>query len=148
MKKWNFEDIVPHYYLTYYYSGEDEKTTVETVNYLKNVSKQGLRCKVRPHPRNKLHISLLRKLVNDSDIAYESPEEVSLEQSFSDTEYVVGLQSSVLSEAYVEGKIVVIDDMSNPDRYETLKLQKFNIFNKRHILLSDLLREIRQSNKE
>ena len=40
-----------------------------------------------------------------------------------------------------EGKEIVLDDITNKGRFEALKLQKFNVFNKSHKLLSDLLEE-------
>ncbi len=142
-KKWNLDEYVPDYYCTYYFSGEDERTTRNVISNLKTLSAAGKKCKVRPHPRFKLHINLLKELISDSEIDFESTTEISLKESLGVTQYVVGLQSTVLSEAYIEGKEIVLDDISNNEHYELLELQKFNIFSKPHRVLSELIDEVK-----
>ena len=139
-KKWDLSGVTPGYYITYYFSGEDEETTKKVVDCLDHLTDCGLNCKIRPHPRNKLHIKLLKELLNGKKTVLEDPAAISLRDSIADTEFVAGLQSTVLSEAYIEGKQIAIDDVGNPERYETLKFQKFNILTKPHRLLSDLMK--------
>lgn len=141
-KKWNLDEYVPAYYCTYYFSGEDENTIRKIVSNLELLSVNGLKCKIRPHPRFKLHIELLKNLLINSDITLESVADVSLKESLGSTQYVIGLQSTVLSEAYIEGKEIVLDDVSNKEHFELLQLQKFNVFNKPHRLLSELIADL------
>jgi len=55
------------------------------------------------------------------------------------TKYVIGLNTTVLSEAYVEGKQIVIDDLSDKERFLDAKRRGAIAFKKKHLLLSELL---------
>lgn len=138
-KKWNLSEKKLDYFCTYYFSGEDEDTIRRIVELLQNISIHGLKCKVRPHPRDIQHLKLLNSLLADLNVEVESPNKVTLQESLAYSKYIVGLQSTVLSEAFVEGKEIVLDDISNREHFEVLKLQKYNVFNKPHMLFSDLL---------
>lgn len=140
-KKWALEHMKPNHFCTYYLSGEGEGTLIRIADLLKTIAGCGLKCRVRPHPRTALHRKLLNDLFIDSEVEIESPTTVALYESLAYTEYVLGLKSTVLAEAAVEGKEIVLDDITNKGRFEALKLQKFNVFNKSHKLLSDLLEE-------
>ena len=138
-KKWNLPAGDLKYFCTYYFSGEDEETIGNVIKILQNISEHGYKCKVRPHPRDTQHIKLLNNLLMSVKVNVELPSEVTLQESLACSKYIVGLQSTVLSEAVVEGKEIVLDDISNKEHFEVLKLQKYNVFNKPHILFSELI---------
>lgn len=139
-RKWHLESIRPDYFMTYYFSGEEPDAVIRAVEALKSLQGQDRRCKVRPHPRNKLNLSLLSEVIAGSDIELEDVSSVSLEESLARSEYAAGLQSTVLSEAYIEGRKIVIDDVSDPEHFSLLKSQQFIIFRHEHILFSELMR--------
>ena len=138
-KKWHLEEIEPKYFCTYYFSGESDASVLKIAELFRELEKRGKKCCVRPHPRNLLHRQLLEKSFQNTSIPIENAKEISLMDSLGSTNYVVGLQSTVLSEAYAEGKTIVLDDVSDPENFELLKLQKFNVFSMKHLLLSELL---------
>ena len=80
------------------------------------------------------------------DSVIENPSEVSIESSLGRTKYVIGLATTVLSEAYVEGKTIVIDDLSDPDKFNNLSERKFLPLQRPHILFSEFYEENKSSN--
>ena len=137
-KKWNLEEITPKYDLTYYFSGESAESIKIISDVFHDLQSKGKKCKVRPHPRDSQYHKLIHTCFQDMYI--EDPHETSMQESLSDTEYVLGLVTTVLSEAIVEGRKVILDDLSNPDLYHSLVARKYIILQKEYILLSDYLR--------
>lgn len=137
-KKWNLEEIKPSHFCTYYFSGEKPDQIYKIAELLKGFQSKGKECAVRPHPRNKLHATLLNEVFQNTGIQIENPSTVTMKDSLASTEYVIGLQSTVLSEAYVEGRKIVLDDISDSELYALLQSQQFIMFEKEHIILSEL----------
>ncbi len=135
-KKWHLEDIVPEYYCTYYFSGESTTSVKTLAGVFGEMKKNGRKCLVRPHPRYS-HWDLIAECF-DADMI-ENPAEVTLEQSLGRTRYAVGLHSTVLREAQIEGREAVIDDLSDPPQYENLYNRKFVVLRGEHKLLSEIL---------
>lgn len=127
------------YFLTYYLGNEDEKTMKNINAVLKIISKKGIQCKVRMHPRES-DIKTVQKIF--CDIRIEDPKEVSLEDSLNKTNYACALCSTVLFQAWACGKKIMIDDCSNVKDYETLRKLGYMLLEKKPRLLSDLLREL------
>lgn len=129
----------PTYFCTYYFGGESDERIEKISKIFYILEDLGYKCKVRPHPRrsnyNKIHDSF-------KNIYIEDIRKVNLEKSLNNTEYVIGLNSTVLLEAYYGGKKVVIDDISEPERYKNLSKRKYIMLQKEHILLSSLLKEL------
>jgi len=138
-KKWNLESEEPTYYCTYYFSGESDESVIKVAQELKRLNEIGKKCSVRPHPRNLLHKKLLEESFSGTNIPIENANEFPLKDSLARTKYVVGLQSTVLSEAYAEGKEIVLDDISDKKHFEMLRAQQFNVYNKPHLLFSELI---------
>ena len=95
---------------------------VTTMNILKG---SGLNVIYRPHPRY-TDVEMLRNLVRADEIEY--PREVDIRTSIASCQYAIGSYSTVLLQAYLCGKGVLIDDITYKDRIE---LQR----QARHILL-------------
>lgn len=135
-KKWDFTGIEPEYFCTYYFSGESTQTIINLAGILAEFEAKGKKCKVRPHPRNVVHFKDI--LSSFEGVVIEDSREVPLRDSLAQTEYVVGLTSTVLSEAVIEGKKIVVDDLSDPNQFASLAERRSAVLNREHILLSDL----------
>ena len=136
-KKWHLEDIEPEYYCTYYFSGESERAVRAVAEVFRELQARGARCLVRPHPRYS-HRELIDSVFGDM---VEDPRSVSMEESLGRTRYVVGLSTTVHSEAYVEGRIPVIDDRTDPDKFRSLADREYIALKRPHRLLSELIEE-------
>lgn len=134
-KKWNLEAIQPDHYCTYYFSGESERSIENIASLFQVLERRGYVCKVRPHPRYS-HTQLIHQLFDSSRI--EDPTKVSIRDSLSSTQIVVGLTTTVLFEAKTEGKLFVIDDLSDSDRYCDLKARRFRLLADNPVLLSEI----------
>lgn len=139
-KKWDFTGIEPEYFCTYYFSGESAQTVINLAAILSEFEAKGKKCKVRPHPRNVVHFKEI--LSNFAGVVIEDSREIPLRDSLAQTEYVVGLTSTVLSEAVIEGKKIVVDDLSDPAQFASLSDRRSAVLNREHILLSDLRKSI------
>lgn len=150
----NYEVYVPHrlnyaqneenaleqtIFLTYYCSGESERSISLLKDIFKKIEEKGLTCKVRPHPRDS-HVDLIMKVFPVEQI--ELPEQCTIQESLMQTRYPVGLMTTVLSEAIAARKEIVIDDITEPAKYNNLLKQDAIIFNKDFVLLSSLLKDL------
>jgi len=141
-KKWNLELTEPEYFCTYYFSGESRETIHKVADIFGKLEANGMKCKVRPHPRATEHVKEIFSTF--AGIKVEMPGEVSMQESLAQTKYAVGLVSTVLSEAYVEGREIVIDDMGDPKQFESLSARKAAVLSKKHLLLSELCESVSQ----
>lgn len=116
-KKESFADY--KYYLGIF----NEVEIKQIVDSMSFALKQGKSIKYRPHPRYS-DVSLLRKYVKADDI--ELPNDVSILESISSSNFVVGLYSTVLCQAYYSGKHVIMDDVTYRELYD--KLSDFQYF--------------------
>ena len=144
-KKWALETIEPEYFCTYYFSNESSSTIGELANILRGFEAAGKKCKVRLHPRWEVNNAIIREKFKGFLI--EEARNVTMEQSLASTEYVIALASTVLDEALAEGRKVVIDDVTNPGKYRSLKERKYVVLQKEHLLLSELMREMQPINQ-
>lgn len=125
------------YALTYYLGGESKNDLIKIRESLVKTDIPSEKICVRYHPRF-FDEKRIRKIFNRFKI--ENPHEVALEESLSKTKYVVSLYSTVLHQAYISGKEVVIDDVSNHDNFKKLKEMKYIMISKPHVLLSDVIK--------
>lgn len=136
-KKWNLEQVCPKYQLTYYFSNDSFEVIEIIAKVFSALQKKSVNCKVRPHPR------FIQKVLDRSDlfknIFIENPSVVSLEKSLGDTEFAVGLFSTVLFEAKVEGRSVIIDDISDRKSFVNLKNRRARLLTQEFRLLSSVL---------
>lgn len=125
------------YYATYYFSGESKKSIDELVVVFNLLRDIGKKCKIRPHPR----FSNLQYLQESfADYTIEDTKTISLAQSLENSYLIVALNSTVLSEAYHSGKIVVIDDISDKHNYQELKDKEYILYSKANYRLSEILK--------
>ncbi len=110
------------YYLGLY--NEQEIATI--VNSMNIFMQSGKSVKFRPHP-NYSDMKLLRKYVKEEQI--ELPQ-VNILESISSTNNVVGIYSTVLTQAYYNGKNVILDDISIKNQYESLKNLNYILIDK------------------
>ena len=131
------------YFATYYFSDETRQCAEIIYSIFHKFEKEKLRCKIRPHPRFS-DIDMLKSVFPDIEI--EDPSNYSLADSITDSLYIVGLNTTVLSQAYYSGKKIVIDDISMHDQYLELKEKEYIMLNRQHILLSDVVKELNENN--
>lgn len=130
------EDIEKKYDYVFYLTqerGEEINTIAKNLELLK---KQGNRVGVRPHPRY-TNMEEAKKVFSDIDI--EDTREVEIEKSILRTENVISLYSTVLNQAIHNNIPIVVDDVTNREKYLRLKEMKFICLNKEHKLLSDIM---------
>lgn len=136
-KKWNIDNLDTPFYCTYYLSSQSKESILCLGGILEKFEMQGKKCKVRPHPRD---IQYTKEILDSfKNITIEDSGIVSLKESLESTQYVVGLNTTVLSEAYIEGKQIVIDDISDKEQFIDAKKRGAIAFTKKHLLLSELL---------
>jgi hypothetical protein len=110
----------------YYFAKGTYEEIDSIVRSLKPLKDNGYKIKYRPHPRY-TDLNILKTLVPPEEI--ESPMQVSISTSVASCDYVIGSYSTVLLQAFLCGKGVLIDDVTYGDRIEQQKKA-------RHILLS------------
>ena len=135
-KKYHLENTVPDHLFTYYLSGESTKTLKNLRGVFDTLEKKGQICKVRPHPRYS-HWDIIEELFSPEE--RESPQAEKMEDSFRKAKYIVGLSTTVLIEAYNEGKEIVIDDLTDPEQFSNLSRRFCRTLSMEHKLLSDII---------
>lgn len=102
----------------YYLQKYDENELKSIIESLEFAKKENADVIYRPHPLSS-DLALLKKYVPVSNI--ENPREVTLEQSLINTDVVIGYFSTVLFQAHLAGKKVVLDDVTFREGYLKLK---------------------------
>ena len=102
----------------YYLAADAEEEIKSIVASMAFAKREGKTVKYRIHPRY-TDLNVLKKYVDDDDI--EIPKDVSILESISNMEYAVGSYTTVLLQAYMSGKKVVLDDVTYKKRFEQLK---------------------------
>lgn len=125
------------YELTYYL-GFEKKDILEELKKVFVKSKIPLnKICVRLHPRYSIKNEV--EIVFGDEITIENPKETTLKESLTITKSAVSLYSTVLYQSHLMGKNVVIDDLTQKEKYNKLDKMLFIIFHKKHQLLSDIL---------
>lgn len=133
------------YFASYYFSDESEESVKKISEIFREFRERGLRCKVRPHPRFS-NLALIHQYFVDTDV--EDINAYPLAQSITDSLYIIGLSTTVLSEAFFSGKRVVIDDVSNEVQYRELVERGYIMMSRRHERLSALMCSVKENRKE
>lgn len=121
---------------TYYLGEESGVELKKVISVMKELTKKGAIVSVRPHPR----YTNINELSTYADtITIEDADEVSIEKSIMQTDYVVSKFSTVLTQAYYNGKKMVIDDVTDNERYNMLMGLRLPSFEFEHLLLSELI---------
>lgn len=127
----------PEFDFTYYLGGENEDELRRINKALAQLESKSYRICIRPHPRySKIEIVSLIF----SSFQLEESDSISISQSFGRTRSIIALYSTVLYQGFLNGKEVVIDDLSDKNKYEKLKTLKYIMISKEHKRLSDLIK--------
>ena len=101
--------------------------------------KNGAKVAVRPHPLYS-DMEIVRRLFPDFEI--EANTEIGIETSILRTRHVVGLYSTVLYQAHINHVPVVVDDLTDPERFTQLAELKYMMLSLHHTLLSEITKSI------
>lgn len=102
----------------YYLAADKEENIRSIIASMAFAKREGKTVKYRIHPRY-TDFTVLRKYVSDDEI--ELPKDVSILESISNMKYAVGSYTTVLLQAYLSGKKVLLDDVTYKTRFEQLK---------------------------
>lgn len=106
------------YYLAIY-TEEQLKSIIESMHFARSLGKKVV---YRPHPRYS-NIPLLEKYLDKENIEY--PNKVSIQNSISNAENIVGSYTTVLNQAYAAGKRIILDDVTYISQYTKLKEYRY-----------------------
>lgn len=121
-----------NHHFTYYLQAE----TVDQLKKIKEVlDSLAIDYGVRPHPLYGKEV--IFSVFEGTKV--EDNRKISIEDSLNYTEYAISVDSTVLYEAYLAGRKVIIDDLSNPKLYTELKRRDYIMMQKKHYLLSEIV---------
>lgn len=121
----------------YYLAADNEQEIKSIVDAMAFAKREGKTVRYRIHPRY-TDVNILRKYVSEDDIEY--PKEVSIQESIANLEYAVGSYTTVLLQAHLSGKKVILNDVTFPKRFLQLKEYGYILANDNIDKLSDLSR--------
>ena len=122
------------YDLKYYLSIVDDEVMANIAQAMKRYGEKGFKWCVRLHP-NYTDINIVSKYISEENI---EPRNIGIEESLSNADNVCALYSTVLFQAYMNGINVVIDDISEQEKYDQLDSFKYIMMDKPHKTLSEL----------
>ena len=138
MQPWDAQGVEKAVDYTYYLQAETPQMLEIIAESLQTLRKSGAKVAVRPHPLYS-DKETVRRLFSDFEI--EANAEVGIETSILRTRHVIGLYSTVLYQAHINHVPVVIDDLTDPERFAQLRSLRYIMLDKPHRLLSALLQE-------
>lgn len=138
MQPWDAQDVEKAVDYTYYLQAETPQMLEKIAKRLQMLRKSGVVVAIRPHPVYS-DMATVRRLFSDFEIEVNA--EVGIETSILRTRHVIGLYSTVLYQAHINHVPVVIDDLTEPERFAQLRSLRYIMLDKPHELLSALLQE-------
>lgn len=118
-----------------YFLGDETILDLESIRkLLQRFVSSGYRVSVRPHPRYSDE-KLVRKLFYNFDV--QDTNAISIEDSIGETDKIITRFSTVALQAYYSNKTAVIDDVTSPTLFNSLKEKGFVFLNKDLELLSN-----------
>lgn len=123
---------------TYYLGAETGSQLQNIASSLKTLQERGWRIAVRPHPRYSDPEEISRCFGSFADI--ENTKEMCIEASVLRTKYAISLYSTVLHQAACNRTGIILDDVSDPEKYETLRTLQYVCMKIPHETLSKLLK--------
>lgn len=127
------------YDYTVYLGAEGREALIKLHEVLSALKAQGASVNVRPHPRY-TDKEILSQLYTDMHIEDTSSE--TIEMSVLKSRAVISQFSTVLLQAHYNGIPVVIDDITNPERFAKLEELRYIMLNVEHKLLSETVEAI------
>ena len=119
-----------------YYLANNTEDAIKNISRILHEKAQcGYSIKVRLHPRYSDE-SVIKKYFSEYEIEY--PDAVSIHESICTAEYVIGSYTTVLLQAYIAGKKVVLDDVAYSDRFGQLKNMRYIMNEKETIKFSEI----------
>ena len=131
----NDADISKEYDFTYYLGREKGEVLRRILLSLQALKEKGFTVALRPHPRY-TDLAEVDNLLASIDI--ENVQEISIEKSIQRTKNAISLYSTVLNQALHNDIGVVIDDLSQPEKYAKLKQLQYSVLSVEHKLLSEI----------
>lgn len=120
----------------YYLQICNENELRQIIKLLRALESDTISFKLRPHPRYS-DMTLLHTLIDDDHI--EDPSKVGIEESISNSNYVIGSFTTVLSQAFYSGRTAVLDDVVFKDQYMQLSERQYFLTKKNVLLFSEVI---------
>lgn len=139
MQPWDAQGVEKTVDYTYYLQVETPQMLEKIAESLQKLRKNGAKVAVRPHPLYS-DMEIVRRLFPDFEI--EANTEIGIETSILRTRHVVGLYSTVLYQAHINHVPVVVDDLTDPERFTQLAELKYMMLSLHHTLLSEITKSI------
>lgn len=121
---------------TYYLQAEKKEELIKIRSCLLLLKDKGKSIAVRPHPLYSDN-KLIRELFSEFEI--EDKDKVNIKESVLRTRNAISLYSSVLSQALNNDVPIIIDDVSNPEKFHLLSDLAYSCLHKPHRQLSEIL---------
>lgn len=123
------------YSLTYYMGNQNEKQLLALRDFLDTLGEDKQRICIRIHPRFGDRKRIRRIFAS---YCVEEPEEVSLDQSLGMTRYACGIMSTVITQAFWAKVPIVLDDVSDKQKFALLEDLQYPLLRQPHRLLSQI----------
>lgn len=131
-KNYNEDSYADYKYFLAEFNEEQINSIKEALAFVK---KQGLSLKFRLHPRY-MDQKLIEACFTSAEI--EDPLKVSIIESVASCKYAVGCYSTVLAQAYLSGREVVLDDVAYADTFKKLSEYGYWLIEKQLPRLSEI----------
>ena len=129
----------------YYLAAEKKEDLIKIIESLKPLKEHGFKVKYRPHPRYSSK-EIISELFTDEEV--ESPSEVNILTSVSSCNFAIGSSSTVLLQAFLCGKGVLLDDVTYPDRIPVQRKARYILLQVNGPeLLSEHIQKLQINNK-
>lgn len=133
LRKYKRPDVYADY--KYYLADFTSEEIAGIVASMSGVKAQGKSVKYRLHPRYQQWDRILEYATKE-DI--EDPHEVTIQESVANCEFVVGSYSTVLAQAFMSGRKVVVDDVTYIEQYRKLAEYDYWLASENSIKLSEI----------
>ncbi len=124
---------------TYYLGAEDTKELKKIKQVLSLLVNKGAIVAIRPHPIYSSLKKIHKIFDRENGFIIERNDDISIEASVLRTRYAVSCYSTVLLQAVNNGVKVVLDDVTDREKFERLKELHYICFKRDHLLLSKVL---------
>lgn len=132
-------DAVPKTVDYTYYLGAERGSKLKTiVDAMERIRLSGKNVAIRPHPRY-TDLNEITRVAPEIEI--EDCKKITIELSLKRTVHAISVYSTVLNQAYNNGIDVVLDDISDKDKFNLLNERLYVMLDKPHELLSSIVGE-------